>query len=83
MAHNQFELLKQRRFAPFFWTQALGAFNDNVFKNALVAMLTFVVASSSSSQESIYTNLAAGLFILPFFLFSAASDQLRERFDKS
>jgi len=83
MAHNQFELLKQRRFAPFFWTQALGAFNDNVFKNALIAMVTFVLVSLSEKQESTFIQLASALFILPFFLFSATSGQLSERFDKA
>ncbi len=80
---SQFELLKQRRFAPFFWTQALGAFNDNVFKNALVAMVTFVMVSLSKEQGSAFIQLSAGLFILPFFLFSATSGQLSERFDKA
>ena len=83
MAHSQFELLKQRRFLPFFLTQALGAFNDNVFKNALVAMVTFVLVSLTQQEESIFINLASGLFILPFFLFSATSGQLSERFDKA
>ena len=83
MAHNQFELLKQRRFAPFFWTQALGAFNDNVFKNALIAMVTFVLVSLSEKQESTFIQLSSALFILPFFLFSATSGQLSERFDKA
>ena len=83
MANSQFELLKQRRFLPFFLTQALGAFNDNVFKNALVAMVTFVLVSLTQQQESIFINLASGLFILPFFLFSATSGQLSERFDKA
>jgi 1-acyl-sn-glycerol-3-phosphate acyltransferase len=83
MAHNQFELLKQRRFAPFFWTQALGAFNDNVFKNALIAMVTFVLVSLTEKQESTFIQLSSALFILPFFLFSATSGQLSERFDKA
>lgn len=83
MANNQFELLKQRRFAPFFWTQALGAFNDNVFKNALIAMVTFVLVSLSEKQESTFIQLSSALFILPFFLFSATSGQLSERFDKA
>jgi len=83
MAHNQFDLLKQRRFAPFFWTQALGAFNDNVFKNALVAMVTFVLVSLTPENESKFIQLSAALFILPFFLFSATSGQLSERFDKA
>ncbi|MGH8104827.1 MAG: MFS transporter [Arenimonas sp.] len=83
MAHNQFDLLKQRRFAPFFWTQALGAFNDNVFKNALIAMVTFVLVSLSKEQGSTFIQLSSALFILPFFLFSATSGQLSERFDKA
>ena len=83
MANSQFELLKQRRFLPFLLTQALGAYNDNVFKNALVAMVTFVLVSLTQQQESIFINLASGLFILPFFLFSATSGQLSERFDKA
>lgn len=83
MAHNQFELLKQKRFAPFFWTQALGAFNDNVFKNALIAMVTFVLVSLSKEQGSTFIQLASALFILPFFLFSATSGQLSERYDKA
>jgi len=83
MAHNQFELLKQRRFSPFFWTQALGAFNDNVFKNALIAMVTFVLVSLTEKQESTFIQLSSALFILPFFLFSATSGQLSERFDKA
>ncbi len=83
MAHSQFELLKQRRFSPFFWTQALGAFNDNVFKNALIAMVTFVLVSLTEKQESTFIQLSSALFILPFFLFSATSGQLSERFDKA
>jgi 1-acyl-sn-glycerol-3-phosphate acyltransferase len=83
MAHNQFELLKQRRFLPFFLTQALGAFNDNVFKNALVVMIAFGMATLGEQQRHAYANLTAGLFILPFFLFSATSGQLSERYDKA
>ncbi|MGB3621942.1 MAG: hypothetical protein WBA20_11390, partial [Ketobacter sp.] len=44
--HSQFSLLKSKRFAPFFWTQFFGAFNDNVFKNALMALITFGILSS-------------------------------------
>lgn len=80
---NQFVLLGQRRFLPFFLTQALGAFNDNVFKNALVVLVTFLTIGLSSEQTYLLTNLAAGLFILPFFLFSATSGQLADKFDKS
>ena len=80
---NQFALLKERRFLPFFLTQALGAFNDNVFKQALIVLITFVMAGLSAAQEHELTNLAAALFILPFFLFSATSGQLSDKFDKA
>ena len=77
---SQFQLLKQRRFLPFFLTQFFGAFNDNVFKNALVIMIAFRVAED---QVDILTNLAFGLFILPFFLFSAFAGQVADKFEKS
>ena len=76
-------LLATRRFAPFFWTQALGAFNDNVVKNALVILVTFGIAGLSEGQRALYVNLAAGIFILPFFLFSATSGQIAEKYEKS
>ena len=76
-------LLTQRRFAPFFLTQTLGAFNDNVFKNALVILVAFGVAGLSAGQIDLYVNLAGGLFILPFFLFSATAGQLAEKYEKS
>lgn len=77
---SQFQLLQQRRFLPFFLTQFFGAFNDNVFKNALVIMIAFRVAQD---QVDILTNLAFGLFILPFFLFSAFAGQVADKFEKS
>ncbi|MFC6634625.1 MFS transporter [Microbulbifer taiwanensis] len=81
MAHkNQFQLLASRRFLPFFLTQFLGAFNDNVFKNALIVMIAFRLAASEANA---LINLAAGLFILPFFLFSATAGQLADKYDKS
>ena len=80
---SQFSLLKQRRFAPFFWVQFLGAFNDNVYKNALVIMLAFQVGSLSAQESNTLINLSAGLFILPFFLFSATSGQLADKYEKS
>lgn len=76
-------LLTTRRFAPFFITQTLGAFNDNVYKNALVILVAFGVAGLSASDVDLYVNLAAGLFILPFFLFSATAGQLAEKYDKA
>ncbi|MBI4741250.1 MAG: MFS transporter [Betaproteobacteria bacterium] len=80
---TQFNLLKTRRFAPFFATQFLGAFNDNLFKNALVVLLTFQAASWTALDAGILANLAAGVFILPFFLFSATAGQLADKVDKS
>ena len=74
---NQFQLLRERRFMPFFLTQALGAFNDNVFKNALVILVAFLTTQLSVADVNFYTNLAAALFILPFLLFSATSGQFR------
>ncbi|MGH8743550.1 MAG: MFS transporter [Burkholderiales bacterium] len=84
MSHpNQFQLLKQKRFLPFFLTQFLGAFNDNVFKNALIILVTFHAASLSHLSENTLPNLAQGLFILPFFLFSAIAGQLADKYEKS
>ena len=81
--HSQFALLKTRRFAPFFVTQFLGAFNDNLYKNALVVLLTFHAASWTTLAPEVLTNLAAGIFIVPFFLFSATSGQLADKYDKA
>lgn len=71
-----------RRFFPLFWVQFLGAFNDNVFKNAMVMLITFKLAESASDAGLLIT-LAAGIFILPFFLFSAFAGQVADRFDKT
>jgi 1-acyl-sn-glycerol-3-phosphate acyltransferase len=80
---NQFSLLGQRRFAPFFWTQFFGAFNDNVFKTALITALTFDAASWTTIPSGTLNNLIPGLFILPFVFFSATSGQLADKFDKA
>ncbi|HWU77750.1 MAG TPA: MFS transporter [Rhodanobacter sp.] len=79
---SQFALLGKRRFAPFFWTQALGAFNDNAFRNALVMLVAYQMGLSDH-VASLYTNLAPALFIIPFFLFSATAGQLAEKFEKT
>ena len=81
--HSQFILLGQRRFWPLFMTQFLGAFNDNAYKNALMVLLTFGAVSWTDMKPEVLTNLAAGLFILPFFLFSATAGQLADKFDKA
>jgi len=79
---TQSALLGKRRFAPFFWTQALGAFNDNAFRNALVMLVAFQMGLDDHTV-SLYTNLAPALFIIPFFLFSATAGQLAEKYEKS
>lgn len=81
MAHNQFELLGQRRFLPFFAVQSLGAFNDNVFRQAIIGLLFWM--GVDPAQRTLYTNLAPALFILPYFLFSATAGQFAEKLEKS
>ncbi|HEV7491441.1 MAG TPA: MFS transporter [Rhodanobacteraceae bacterium] len=80
--HNQFELLRLKRFAPFFATQALGAFNDNAFRNAMIVLVGFHMGLDESAI-GFYSNIAPALFILPFFLFSATAGQLAEKFEKT
>ena len=81
--NSQFHLLGQRRFAPFFFTQFAGAFNDNVFRNALILLIAFEAATFTSIDSDILNNLAQALFILPFFLFSAFAGQLADKHEKS
>lgn len=76
-------LLRTRRFAPLFLTQLLGALNDNLFKSALVVVLTFDVAGRTGLGVDTLVNLSTALLILPFFLFSALAGQLADRFEKS
>src|SRR3954462_3139925 len=79
---NQFALLKQRRFAPFFWTQFAGAANDNLFKFAFTVMVTYQL--QLSWMPPAMAGLAIGaLFILPFLLFSATAGQLTDKYDKT
>jgi 1-acyl-sn-glycerol-3-phosphate acyltransferase len=79
---SQFALLGQRRFGPFFWTQAFGAFNDSAFRNAMVMLAAFQMGLPDG-QIALYTNLAPALFILPYFLFSATAGQLAEKYEKA
>ncbi|MDQ3268675.1 MAG: MFS transporter, partial [Pseudomonadota bacterium] len=81
MAKNQFSLLRQRRFLPFFSVQALGAFNDNVYRQAIIGLLFWL--GISAEERTLYTNLAPALFILPYFLFSATAGQIAEKLEKS
>ena len=80
---NQFSLLAQRRFAPFFVTQFLGAFNDNIFRNGLIIVITFQGIALLDMNASQLANAAGALFILPFFLFSATAGQLADKYEKS
>lgn len=80
---SQFSLLGQRRFAPFFATQFLGALNDNIFRNGLVILITFQGVRVMNMDHTVLANIAAFLFILPFFLFSATAGQLADKYEKS
>jgi 1-acyl-sn-glycerol-3-phosphate acyltransferase len=79
---NQFALLGQRRFAPFFWTQFAGAANDNLFKFALTVMVTYQL-NISWLQPAMAGLVIGALFILPFLLFSATSGQVTDKYDKT
>ncbi|HXX85342.1 MAG TPA: MFS transporter [Casimicrobiaceae bacterium] len=81
--HSQFQLLRERRFAPFFWTQFLGAGNDNVYKNALVIFVAFQAAALTTLSSNNLVNIAAAVFIAPFVLFSATAGQIADKFEKS
>jgi MFS family permease len=81
--NNPFTLLRQQRFGPFFWTQGLGAFNDNVFKTALITQVAFNTASLTTLDGATLATLLPGVFILPFFLFSASAGQLADKYEKS
>src|SRR5215207_7403946 len=78
---NQFALLRQRRFAPFFWTQFAGAANDNLVKFAFTVMVTYQLQVAWLPPAMAGLVIGA-LFILPFLLFSATSGQLADKYDK-
>jgi len=76
-------ILKSRRFMPLFVTQFLGAFNDNLFKNAMLVLITYRLAEQAGMQGPTLVTIAAGVFILPFFLFSATAGQLADKYDRA
>lgn len=80
---NQTHLLKSQKFLPLFVTQFFGAFNDNVFKNAFLIWFTYDVAQKLQIDAQIMVTIASGLFILPFFLFSALAGQVADKYEKS
>ncbi len=79
---SQFSLLAERRFAPFFWVQFFGALNDNVFKTALITILTYDALNWTTMKVGLLNNLIPGLFILPFVLFSASAGQIADKVEK-
>ena len=80
---DQSRLLTQRRFLPYFLTQAFGAFNDNIYKNVLLILIAFAAPGTLPVDSDLVINLAAGLFILPFFLFSATAGVITDKYDKA
>ena len=85
---SQTALLRERRFGPLFWTQFQAAFNDNFFKNALVILITFRLAAGSGAgatglDAKTLSNISLGLFILPYFIFSATAGQMADKYEKS
>ena len=87
---NQFALLGERRFGPFFLVQFFGAFTSNLVKNALVIFVTYQGAYFAAGspwlagiESGVIVNLAAGLFVLPFILFSATAGQIADKYEKS
>ena len=80
---SQFRLLSERRFAPFFWTQCLGAMNDNVFKIGFTSLVTYQTARFSGVDAKTAAFLISAIFILPFVLLSATSGQIADKYDKA
>ncbi len=78
-----FDLLLRRRFLPLFVTQFLGAFNGNLYKNATIVLILYRLGQDQLAGGKVLATLAAGLFVLPFFLFSATAGQLADRHDKA
>ncbi len=83
MTDNQFHLIRTRRFLPLLITFFLGAANDNFFRNAMVILILYRLAETSGLDGKLLVTLSAGIFILPFFLFSATAGQLADKHEKS
>jgi len=79
---NQQNLFTDKNFLPIFITQFFGAFNDNIFKNALLIYYTFSLSDIGQVDSKIFVSLATGLFILPFFLFSSLAGQIADKYEK-
>ena len=76
-------IFKDKKFWPLFWTQFLGALNDNFFKNALVILVTYKAVTLAGMKPELLVPLAGGIFIFPFFIFSATAGQIADKFEKS
>lgn len=83
MDNNQLYLFKDKRFLPLFITQFLGAFNDNVVKNALIILITFKTVKLFGLPSSLLVIVASGIFIIPFLLFAGISGQLADKYEKA
>ncbi len=83
MSHSNFAILKSRRYLPLFVTQFTGALNDNIFKNALIILVTFRIAAETGIDGQLWATISAGIFILPFFVFSATAGRVADKFEKS
>ncbi len=78
MSESQYHLFQTPRFLPLYVTQFLGALNDNLFKNALVFLIIYRLSDAAGDEGQVLVTVAAGAFILPFFLFSATAGQLAD-----
>src|ERR1700742_4247927 len=83
MSAPDFSLLAKRRFGPLFVVQFLGAFNDNVLKYAMLFLANFTIYADQPAQSAMLATIATGIFILPYFLFSALAGELADAWDKA
>jgi acyl-[acyl-carrier-protein]-phospholipid O-acyltransferase/long-chain-fatty-acid--[acyl-carrier-protein] ligase len=83
MSAPNFSLLGKRRFGPLFVVQFLGAFNDNVLKYAMLFLANFTIYANNPGQSAMLATIATGIFILPYFLFSALAGELADAWDKA
>ncbi len=83
MIEKQQNLLMSRRFLPMFLTQFFGALNDNVYKQTLLLVITYGIIQHASANVSTLNNLAALLFITPYFIFSATAGQIADKYERS
>ena len=83
MSAPQLSLLAKRRFAPLFATQFLGAFNDNLYRSAMLFLVAFTILRGDPDKAALVAVSAGGIFILPYFLFSSLAGQLADRIDKA